>query len=369
MTPNLRGALLALAAFGFYATHDVVVKILGESYSSFQIIFFSGVMGFPLITVLLLSDRTDGTLIPRHPWWSMLRSVSATATGVMGFFAFSKLPLAQCYAIFFAMPLLITLMAIPMLGEKVGIRRGMAVLVGLIGVIIVLRPGSAPLDIGHLAALGAAFAGALSSVIVRKIGQEERSVVLMLYPMVFSFFAMGLMMPFVYVPMPVEHLGMTAVIAFLGALGAMLSIAAYRAAPTIIVAPMQYSQIIWAAVYGWLFFQRRHRPLHRRRHHGDHRIGHLHRAARRHAVGVAKPPGAGKPVADGHRHPAAHRAVVAHVRPPPRARFRSQPPCKAPSDRVIRPHGRSVAQSGSAPASGAGGRRFESSRSDQKIPE
>lgn len=254
MTPNLRGALLALAAFGFYATHDVVVKILGEYYSSFQIIFFSGVMGFPLITVLLLSDRTDGTLIPRHPWWSMLRSVSATATGVMGFFAFSKLPLAQCYAIFFAMPLLITLMAIPMLGEKVGIRRGMAVLVGLIGVIIVLRPGSAPLDIGHLAALGAAFAGALSSVIVRKIGQEERSVVLMLYPMVFSFFAMGLMMPFVYVPMPVDHLGLTAVVAVLGALGAMLSIAAYRVAPTIIVAPMQYSQIIWAAVYGWLFF-------------------------------------------------------------------------------------------------------------------
>ncbi|MES2665158.1 MAG: DMT family transporter [Pseudomonadota bacterium] len=254
MTPNLRGALLALAAFGFYATHDVVVKILGEYYSSFQIIFFSGVMGFPLITVLLLSDRTDGTLIPRHPWWSMLRSVSATATGVMGFFAFSKLPLAQCYAIFFAMPLLITLMAIPMLGEKVGIRRGMAVLVGLIGVIIVLRPGSAPLDIGHLAALGAAFAGALSSVIVRKIGQEERSVVLMLYPMVFSFFAMGLMMPFVYVPMPIEHLGLTAVIAVLGALGAMLSIAAYRVAPTIIVAPMQYSQIIWAAIYGWLFF-------------------------------------------------------------------------------------------------------------------
>ncbi len=254
MTPNLRGALLALAAFGFYATHDVVVKVLGETYSSFQIIFFSGVMGFPLITVLLLSDRTDGTLIPRHPWWSMLRSVSATATGVMGFFAFSKLPLAQCYAILFAMPLLITVMSIPMLGEKVGIRRGMAVLVGLIGVIIVLRPGSAPLDVGHLAALGAAIAGALSSVIVRKIGQEERSVVLMLYPMVFSFFAMGMTLPFVYVPMPVEHLGMTAVIAFLGALGAMLSIAAYRAAPTIIVAPMQYSQIIWAAVYGWLFF-------------------------------------------------------------------------------------------------------------------
>jgi S-adenosylmethionine uptake transporter len=96
--------------------------------------------------------------------------------------------------------------------------------------------------------------GALTSVIVRKIGQQERSVVLMLYPMVLTFFAMGAMMPFVYVPMSVVDLGMTAVMAFLGMLGALGIIAAYRTAPAVIVAPMQYSQIIWAALYGWLFF-------------------------------------------------------------------------------------------------------------------
>ncbi|MDP3262092.1 MAG: DMT family transporter [Tabrizicola sp.] len=255
MNSTLRGALFSLAAFGFYATHDVVVKLLGETYSSFQIIFFSGLMGFPLVTLMLMGDRRDGTLIPRHPWWTALRTVAAMVTGVMGFFAFSKLPLAQCYAIFFAMPLLITLMAIPMLGEKVGLRRGVAVIVGLIGVIIVLRPGSGDaLGIGHLAALGAAITGALTSVIVRKIGSEERSVVLMLYPMVLSFFVMGLVMPFVYVPMPIDHLALTAVMAFLGMLGALGIIAAYRIAPAVIVAPMQYSQIIWAALYGWLFF-------------------------------------------------------------------------------------------------------------------
>ncbi len=255
MNSTLRGALLSLAAFGFYATHDVVVKLLGATYTSFQIMFFSGLMGFPLVMIMLMGDRRDGTLIPRHPWWTALRSVSAVATGVMGFFAFSQLPMATCYAIFFAMPLLITLMAIPMLGEKVGIRRGVAVLVGLVGVMIVLRPGGGEgLGIGHLAALGAAVAGALTSVIVRKIGQEERSVVLMLYPMVLTFFAMGAAMPFVYVPMPVADLGLTAVMAFLGMLGSLAVIAAYRAAPAVIVAPMQYSQIIWAVLYGWLFF-------------------------------------------------------------------------------------------------------------------
>jgi S-adenosylmethionine uptake transporter len=255
MNSTLRGALLSLVAFGFYATHDVVVKLLGADYTAFQIMFFSGLMGFPLVTIMMMGDRRDGTLIPRHPWWTALRTVAAVATGVMGFFAFSKLPMAQCYAIFFAMPLLITLMAIPLLGEKVGLRRGIAVIVGLIGVIIVLRPGGGDgFGIGHLAALGAAVTGALTSVIVRKIGQEERSVVLMLYPMVLTFIAMGLIMPFVYIPMPVEHLALTAVMAFLGMLGALAVIAAYRTAPAVIVAPMQYSQIIWAALYGWLFF-------------------------------------------------------------------------------------------------------------------
>lgn len=252
---NLRGALLALAAFALYATHDVVVKFLGSNYASFQIIFFSGLMGFPMVTMMLMGDRTDGNLIPVHPWWTLVRTLAAVATPITGFYAFAKLPLAECYAIFFAMPILITLLAIPILGEKIGPRRGMAVVVGMIGVFVVLRPGDMPLNLGHLAALAAATTGAMTSVLVRKIGQDERSVVLMLYPMVASFFVMGIVLPFVYVPMPIAHLGLVAVMAFLGLCGAILIIASYRAAPAIVVAPMQYSQILWAVIYGHFFFQ------------------------------------------------------------------------------------------------------------------
>ena len=254
VSQNAKGALFALAAFGIYATHDVVIKFLGTDYTSFQIIFFSGLLGFPLITLMLMSDRTDGNLIPRHPWWSSLRAVTAVTTGAAGFYAFSVLPLAQTYAILFAMPLLITVLAIPMLGEKVGIRRGMAVLVGLVGVLIVLRPGSAELSWGHLAALGAAVTGSINSLIVRKIGAEERAAVLMLFPMLASVVATGAMMPFVYVPMPLSHLALMGVIAGLGFIAALMIIRAYRTAPAVIVAPMQYSQIIWAAIYGSLFF-------------------------------------------------------------------------------------------------------------------
>lgn len=255
MGDNLKGALLALAAFGIYSTHDVVIKVLGADYTSFQIIFFSGLLSFPIVSVLLLSDRTDGNLVPRHPWWSLLRSLTGVATGAMGFYAFSVLPMAQCYAMLFAMPLLITLMSIPMLGEKVGLRRGIAVLVGLAGVLIVLRPGDAALSWGHAAGVGAAVMGALSSVIVRKIGKDERPIVLMMYPMLVSVAAMGLTMPFVYRPMPVGDLALTGVVALMGLAASFLMILAYRAAAAVIVAPMQYSQMLWAVVYGWLLFE------------------------------------------------------------------------------------------------------------------
>lgn len=251
---NLKGALFSLAAFGVYATHDALIKTLGSSYSAFQLIFFSGLLGFPLVTLMLMRDRTDGNLIPKHPFWTAIRTVSSVLNAVAGFYAFSVLPLAQCYAIIFAMPILITLLAIPMLGEKVGIHRWMAIIAGLIGVVIVLRPGQVPLGLGHLAALAAAGLGAMTSVIVRKIGHDERGVVLMLYPMVANFLFMAIALPFVYIPVPAAHFGMMFAMSGLGLLGGVLIIAAYRRAPAIIVAPMQYSQIIWAILFGYLFF-------------------------------------------------------------------------------------------------------------------
>jgi len=251
---NLKGVLNALAAFAIFSVHDVVVKFLGGQYSPFQIIFFSTLLSFPLITLMLMRDPTPGHLRPVHPWWVALRTVAGVVTGSSAFYAFSVLPLAQTYAVIFATPLLITVLSIPILGEQVRLRRWLAVIVGLIGVIIVLRPGSSTLNLGHAAALTAAFGISLASIIVRKIGREERSVVLLLYPMIASFVVMAFALPFVYQPMPIEHLGLIGVISVFGFIAGLLLIVAYKNAEATIVAPMQYSQIIWAAIFGfWLF--------------------------------------------------------------------------------------------------------------------
>ncbi|MEO6299670.1 MAG: DMT family transporter [Paracoccaceae bacterium] len=257
---SLRGALLSLLAFAIYAFNDVIVKFLGSNahYHPFQTIFFSGLMSFPLMTIIMMSDRSDGNLIPKMPYWTATRAVLTVLNGLAGFYAFSVLPLSEAYPIFFAMPMLVTLIAIPMLGEKVGLHRGLAVAIGLLGVLVVVRPGSGHLGLGHLAAFAAASLGAMNAVLVRKTGHVERASVILLYPMIANFVVAGLALPFVYKPMPITHLGLVAAMAALGITASLLSIAAYRRAPAIIVAPMQYSQIIWATIFGTLIFNESH---------------------------------------------------------------------------------------------------------------
>ena len=255
MGSNTKGALLGLLAFAVFSTHDVIVKVLGADYSPVQIVFFSVLFGFPWVTLMLIRDASSGNLRPRHPWWTGFRTIATTLTGVSAYYAFSALPLAQVYAILFATPLLITILAIPVLGEQVRLRRWIAVLVGLLGVLVVLRPGAQELTLGHLGALMAAIGSAFASIVVRKIGKDERSIVLLIYPMMTNFVVMGAALAFVYEPMPIEHLAGIAVMSILVLIASSLVIAAYKAGEAVIVAPMQYSQIIWASLFGVLMFE------------------------------------------------------------------------------------------------------------------
>ncbi len=254
---SLRGVLFALAAFGVYATHDVIVKYLGGQYSPVQIVFSIVLFGFPFVSLILMQDSGQKSLKPVHPWWNTLRTVATVLTGITAFYAFATLPLAQTYALIFMSPLLITVLSIPVLGEQVGWRRWAAVFVGLAGVMIVLRPGSAELGLGHLAAMVSAFTNAVVAVIMRRIGNEENTPVLILHPMLGNFIFMGAGLWLVYTPMPLIDLAASAVVAVLSLVAMGLLIFAYRMAPAAIVAPMQYSQILWAVVYGYFLFDER----------------------------------------------------------------------------------------------------------------
>lgn len=254
LSNNAIGAGLALAAFAVFSTHDVIVKTLGETYSPFQVIFITALLSFPILSVVLMSDAKPDTIQPKHPYWIATRSIVGVVTALCAFYAVTALPLSQFYAFIFASPLVITILAIPMLGETVRLRRGLAVVVGLIGVLIVLRPGSSEFGAGHIAALVAALSGAFVSIITRKISAEERGVVMIIYPMMSNLVITAIILPFVYVQIPLAHLGLFAIDTVLVLVAMWLLVAAYTKADAIVVAPMQYSQIIWATIFGILIF-------------------------------------------------------------------------------------------------------------------
>jgi len=253
-TPSpLKGAGLALLGYAVFSLHDAVTKSL-DGVPVFQIVFFVVLFSFVPFTVSLAFDSTGRSLRPRLPGLVALRCLFSVLGLLCVFSAFERLPLAEVYSLIFASPILITLLAIPILGEKVRLFRWFAILLGLGGVLIVLRPGSAPLTPAHMLALGGAVCIAAGAVVTRRIGAREHTVTLLLYPMLANMLVCGVALFFVYEPMSGEVLLKCALIGLMSVIGQALVIGAYRASEAQFVAPMQYSQMLWALIYGALVF-------------------------------------------------------------------------------------------------------------------
>ena len=254
ISSNLRGAFLSLGAFFAYACTDVSIKALGLSMSSFQVMFLSASCTLPFVLAQIFVRNRRANLWPQLPSLTFLRVLIGLLGSGFVTYTFTHLPLAQCYAIFFTMPLMITLIAWPMLGEPIDPWRGFIILVGFGGVLIALQPGSTDFQLAHLTAICGAVTGALNSLLLRKIGHREKSGVILLYPVLAQVVVAGAIMPFVWQPIGVHEGQVGLILGFLGTAGGLLIIAAYRAAPSIVVAPMQYSQILWASALGYVFW-------------------------------------------------------------------------------------------------------------------
>lgn len=173
---------------------------------------------------------------------------------LFAFYAFRNLPLTQVYALIFSAPLIITILAIPILGETVKMFRWLAVIIGFIGVTIVLGTQFGAIGTGHIAGLMCAVCSAITAVVTRKIGDSESSLTLIVYPLLINLLVCGIAMVSVYKPMPGSVLFSMCMIGMFAVAGQSLLIYAYRNAPAQYIAPFQYSQMLWAVILGMLFF-------------------------------------------------------------------------------------------------------------------
>jgi len=251
-----RGIGLALLAFAMFSIVDLVLKVLAAHHPLFQLIFIH--TAFSLVPILLVAARTGGglraNLSTRKPGWHALRAACGTISGLCVFYAFKVMPMADVYALVFTAPLFITALSVPMLGEKVGWRRWSAVAVGFAGILLVLRPGAGLVSPAALAALASAFFYSLGMLIARRMRGTESSVSFGFYSCCAGLTVNALIIGDGWQPMPWEHVAMLAFSGTIGATALICLLTAFRRTDAAVIAPLQYSQMLWGVLYGWLVF-------------------------------------------------------------------------------------------------------------------
>lgn len=250
------GVLLAIVCYAVYSWSDAIVKALGESVGMFEIGLFSTI--FSLLPALFAKSKSEAwkeTFRFRNPWRMHLIAALRVTSSVSITYSFITIPLAEAYCLVFLIPVFITILSVVVLKEDVPADRWLLVLVSFAGVLLVVRPGFREIELGHLTALLCAMAAAVATTLTRLISANERRISLFMLPTTYTIGFNGLMLVILGFEAPnLTELGVLLICGLLGGAGYLLQIAAIANSPASRVAPMQYTQIVWALVLGALFF-------------------------------------------------------------------------------------------------------------------
>jgi drug/metabolite transporter (DMT)-like permease len=162
------------------------------------------------------------------------------------------MPLAEAFALTFTGPIFITVLSIPILGEKVGMRRWTAVLIGFVGVLIMLRPGSDALRVEALLPLTAALCYAFIMLLSRKLSQRETVISVLFWTALIGSAVSGLALPVEWLPPTPRDWALFILLGLLGSLTMWFMTLAYRHAPAAVVAPFDYTILLWGVLIGWV---------------------------------------------------------------------------------------------------------------------
>jgi len=191
--PNLIGILCVVGAVMCFATQDMLIKWLSGGYPLHQIVFTRAAVGLTILMMIFVPLEGGYQILKtKHLPLHILRGCAVVMANMCFFLSLASVPLADAVAMFYIAPLLITILSIPILGEKVGIRRLLAVIGGLIGVIVMVQPGSGTFQLATLLPLAAALFYSLLSIMTRKIGIRDKASTMAFYVQItFIFVGIG----------------------------------------------------------------------------------------------------------------------------------------------------------------------------------
>jgi drug/metabolite transporter (DMT)-like permease len=243
------------AAILCFSLVDANAKWLTQAYDPWQIISVSRVV--PLAVAMVLAYGATGSpfnFYTAFPKVQILRA-SLTIPMIWCFFTGLKMmALAEAITIAFAAPLFITMLSRPILGESIGSRRWTAVVIGFLGILVALRPGFGEIGVGPILIIISAFAYALSMVLLRRFAAQEPTHNILFYSAIGAFLVGGFNSIPVWSEPDAIDWGLLLLVGVWGVLGSYAVIRAYRLGEASMLAPLEYTALIWSIIFDlWLF--------------------------------------------------------------------------------------------------------------------
>ncbi len=249
-----KGIVYAVIGIAFMSGLDTLAKFLGEGYGIVQLVFFRNFFGLLFLLVVLRRAGGFAGLRTRQPLLHGLRAVFALVATFAFFIGLQFMPLAEAFTLAFIGPVFVTALSVPILGEKVGMRRWSAVVVGFIGVVMILRPGIGTFRVEALLPLSAAFGYALVMLISRRLSREDSALGILFWTAVIGTIVTGVALPYDWTLPSPRDWGLFVLLGATGSLTMYFMTLAYRHAPAAVVAPFDYTILLWGLLFGWLIW-------------------------------------------------------------------------------------------------------------------
>lgn len=245
--------LFMLLTMLMFVSMDTIAKFLSDSLPTGQVVWARYVFN-ALVLLAIVNRKVGFHLHTRRPWLQLIRAAILLVTTGFFFLGLRYVGLATASAIMFVSPLIVTLLSAPVLGEAVGWRRILSVIAGLVGALIIIRPGSDALGLAALLPLAAALGYATYQLTTRIVSRSDSTMTTLCYTAAVGAVLSNLALPFGWVwPTAEQWLWMTAMGA-LGCFGHFTLIRAFTLANAAVASPFTYSALIWATLFGYVVF-------------------------------------------------------------------------------------------------------------------
>lgn len=250
---DARGVLWAILAALFFSIMLTLIKVLGQTVPVAQILFIRQSVMF-LVALPIIAQEFPASLVTQKMGLHLIRVVFATASMAFSFLAVVNLPLADATALGFSRAFFTTLFAIVVLREAVGGRRWLAMAAGFVGVLIMLQPGEGGLDMYALFAVIGAASAAGVSILLRILSRTERPVTILTYQAVMVGLIAAPFAAYSWVTLTPLQWAMAIGVGLAASAGQMSNIRSFRAGQASVVAPLDYTKLIWTTLFGYLLF-------------------------------------------------------------------------------------------------------------------